>query len=97
MKHSQTGLISLLCSIFLANQGAGEASGEGTDFAWVRSVDLFELFPLHLLDVALFNLKVTASGPCILNIEYVRRSDSQYGKLWNNLDINHGKERFSEL
>ncbi|XXG45220.1 hypothetical protein AAC387_Pa02g0356 [Persea americana] len=34
MKHSQRGVISLLCSIFLANQGAGEASGEGRELAW---------------------------------------------------------------
>lgn len=72
MKHSQRGVISLLCSIFLANQGAGEASEEGRELAWVRNSYLFELFTLHLLEVSLLNLKVVASGPCILKIEYVR-------------------------
>nr|XP_027111754.1 uncharacterized protein LOC113730948 [Coffea arabica] len=33
-KESSTDLIPLLCSIFLANQGAGEAAGEGRQLSW---------------------------------------------------------------
>lgn len=33
-KESSADLIPLLCSIFLANQGAGEAAGEGRQLSW---------------------------------------------------------------
>ncbi|KAF8413908.1 hypothetical protein HHK36_001904 [Tetracentron sinense] len=37
-EESRRDVIPLLCSIFLANQGAGEAAGEGRDLPWVSNM-----------------------------------------------------------
>jgi len=36
--ESRKDVIPLLCSIFLANQGAGDAAGEGNIVSWVSNL-----------------------------------------------------------
>ena len=36
--ESRKDVIPLLCSIFLANQGAGDAAGEGNMVSWVSNL-----------------------------------------------------------
>jgi hypothetical protein len=43
--ESRKDVIPLLCSIFLANQGAGDAAGEGNVVSWVSTLhNVLELY-----------------------------------------------------
>ena len=43
--ESRKDVIPLLCSIFLANQGAGDAAGEGSIVSWVSNLhDVYEFY-----------------------------------------------------